>query len=329
MSMWKKPPPVCMLSGAEDYLVRNEIAKAIQGAEATGRIVERISGTDKEGLVDLMSTTGVLFDEKYLVIVDDPEKMDVQVVQDHYERGDSSLALVIHVDGEIKAKSAPGKIAKFLPQNLVAKFSSPKPWERDAWAAKYVLDWVRDKGFSIDISIANGIVTTAGTDLGILSFEVEKIALLAESEGVKEVTPDLVRRTLTSFSEASVLPVVDALGEKQLNRLSSALYRVRQTTGGPKSGAVLKTMALVNFNVVKWLEVKALLDQGENPSGVAIQTGLNEYVLKKNILPVVRKWDQGSLVSLLSGLSRIERGIRSGWVDSWSVFEATLFEAVR
>lgn len=329
MSKWKNPPPVCVVSGTEDYSRRKELSEAVRVAESTGRVVERIRGDDRDGLVDLLSTTGVLFSENFLVIVDNPEKIDAELVKEHHERGDASLALVLNVDGEIKGKSGVARVAKVLPEKLVAKFNPPKPWERDEWATKFVLREFRERGLSISFDLGAGTVETVGADLGVLAFEVEKASLLAKAEGVSEITPDILRQTLTAFSEASVLPVVEALGQRQARALSRALLRVRRTSGGPKSGLVLKTLALVASNVVKWLHIKTLVDAGRSLTDVASEVGLNEYILKKKVMSSVRKWDQETLVRLLGSLAEVERGVRSGWVDPWSVFEARLLAAVR
>jgi DNA polymerase III delta subunit len=327
MSKWKNPPPVCILSGREEYLRKREQNEAVSMCIQTGRLVEYLNGEDGS-LSDVLSNTGVLFDEKTLVFLSNPEKANLDLLIEHHQGGENDVAVVVLVEGEIKSKSKLEKLSKALPEKLTAKFSSPKPWERDEWAMKFVMDDFRRNDKAISSELAMAIVNVIGTDLGVLHFEVMKVCYLLDSKGVRDATPEDLRSILAPFSEASALPLIEAIGEKSIARVSKLLLQIKKTTGGPKSSTVLKTMALLNSNLVKWILVRDLLDRGIGTSEISERSGLNEYVLKKNVLPLVRKWSQNSLLRFFSKLVEIERGVRLGWVDTWSVFESVIFEQV-
>lgn len=325
------PPPVVVLSGGEGLLRKRQLQKAISASNSSGRVVEYATGKDTDKISEVISSsTGMFFTTKYLLVVDDPEKVDPDLILEHHERGDNSTAIVLNMDGDIKVRSPLGKIVKKLPSKWVDpfKYPLPKPWKKMEVATQFAFNEATRCGVKISQQLVVAMVDAVGTDLGVLAFEIEKAALLAQSQGTDIITPEMLRQTLAPYAETDVLSVVDAVGMRNPKLLGKSLSQVRRTTGGAKSGIVMRVIGLLMVNVVKWLHVKCLVDQGKKPSQISTQTGLSDYILTKKIFPVIRKWDQSSLIELLESLTGVERGIRSGWIDPWTVFEAKLFAAI-
>ena len=327
---WTKPPAVVLLSGAEEFLRTRELKKAINAADRTGREVEYVDGADRDALSGILSSSGIFFKSKSLIVVNNPEKVDPDLVLAHHDRGGSSACILLHCDGDFKAKGPLGKIAKKLPKNFVAKFGVPKPWEADEHAAAFLVAEAQRKKLKLAEPLALGMVQNIGTDYGILSFEIEKIQRLIQADGdqTKEISPKHVKQTIAGFSSLGPMPIVDALGKKDLKGLARALSNMRRTHNGALSGAALRASALVGHNVTTWLHASSLLGQGAASEEISERLKLHAFVVRKNILPVARRWSQSSLVELLNSIAAVERSVRSGRANPWVEFECALFRGV-
>jgi len=326
---WTNPPPVLVLAGTVEFLRVRELKKAIAAADRTKRQVQYVAGADRDELSSILSSTGIFFTGKNLVVVEDPEKVDTDLVWAHHERGENATSLVIHCEGSIKAKGALAKLVKKLPPENVAKFAAVKPWEQDQQAVDFLAAEARSRKLKLDLRLAAGMVQNIGTDFGILSFEMDKIAMLISAEGgAKEISAEHVKAVIAGFSELGAMPVVDALGRRDRKGLSRALSNMRRTHSGHPSGATLKACGLLSHNVTTWLHVASLLSQGANTDEIAERIKLHPFVVRKNILPVARRWSEGSLVELLNAIAAVERGVRLGHVNPWVEFECALFYAV-
>lgn len=309
-------------------MCRKELAEAIEVSEANGRRVERVSGDTADDLSDALSSTGTFYREKTLVVVEGFSSLDSDMVVRHHEEGDSSVAIVLYAPGSIKEKSKLGEVAKALPKNLVARFEGPKPWEREEWAAQFVVRWVTEKGLRISPGLAKSLVGIVGTDLGILEFEVEKAVIWSRVQGEKSVTAKTLKGTVGVQADTALLPLVDALANKDLAQTIRYLNLVKSSVKDVP-GRTLRTLGWLNPAVIKWLQVRSCLDSGETIPSTSARTGLKEFHLKKKLLPAARKWKVSELKKLLADFSHIERGVRSGWIDPWTSLESAIFRSLQ
>jgi len=325
---WTKPPAVVLLSGSEEFLRTRELKKAINAADRTGRDVEYVDGADRDALSGILSSSGIFFKSKSLIVVNDPEKVDPDLVLAHHERGASSTCILLHCEGDFKAKGPLGKVAKKLPSNFVAKYGVSKPWEAEEHAAGFLVEEARRRKLKLASPLAMGMVQNIGTDYGILSFEIEKIHRLIQADGdqTKDISPKHVKQTIAGFSALGPMPIVEALGKKDLKGLARALSNMRRTHNGALSGAALRACALVGHNVTTWLHAVYLLGQGAASEEISERLKLHAFVVRKNILPVARRWSQSSLVELLNSIAAVERSVRSGRANPWVEFECALFK---
>jgi DNA polymerase III delta subunit len=330
VSQWNKPPPLVILSGAEEFLRLRELKDAVTAADMTGREVQYIEGADREALSGILSSSGMFFKTKHMVVVSNPEKVDPDLVLGHHERGNTDTCVVLHCEGEFKAKSTLGKIAKKLPENFVAKFGSPKPWEAPEQAMNFVVAEARKKKLKLDKKLAAAMVENIGVDYGILTFEIDKIHRLIQADGslTKEISAKHIKAVIAGFSSLGPMPIVEALGRRDLKSLSRALTNMRRTHSGALSGAALRACALVGHNVTTWLHASSLLSQGAGTDEIAERIKLHAFVVRKTILPVARKWSQTNLVALLNSIATVERSVRTGRANPWVEFECALFHAL-
>lgn len=328
MSQWRNPPPVVVLSGEHDYLRQREVREAVSIADVVGRSVEFLKGSDRDEISRTLSSTGVFFQEEALIVVDEPDDIDAEMVLRHHESGDNSTVLLLHKKGAIKAKTNLSTVAKGLPNRLVAKFEKPKPWEELEHAAYFCVNEARKYKVRLDEPLAMALVQNSSNDLGVLSFEIMKLAYLLGSQGESEITAEHIKKTLASFSELGPKPVVEALERRDLVRTSRALSNMRRTHAGALGGATLLACAWIGRSATSWLHVAALLDEGYKPGEISSRTGLHEFVLRKTHLPVARRWGKGRLTSLVKSIAGVERSVKSGHLNPWVELECALFRSL-
>lgn len=328
MSQWEHPPPVVILSGSHDYLRQREVREAVSVADAFGRSVEYVKGTDRDDLSRTISSTGIFFQEEVLVVVDDPGDVDVALVLAHHETGDNSAVLLLHQKGPIKPKTNLAEICKTLPSRFVAKFEKPKPWEEAEYAAKFCVNEARKLGVKLEEPLAMALIQNSSLDLGVLSFEVRKLALYLESKGETQITGAHIKATIASFSELGPKPVLEALEKKDFSATSRALANMRRTHAGHLGGATLLACAWIGKSVTSWLHVAALHEEGYKLEEISTRTGQHEFVIRKTYLPVARRWGKGRLNSLVKSIARVERSVKSGHLNPWVELECALFRSL-
>ena len=327
---WTNPPPLTVLSGAQEFLRLRELKKAVGAADKKGRDVHYLEGAEREALNGILSSSGFLFKQTLgLVVLENPDKADLEVLGGHQERGDNTTSLVLHYQGKLKATSVFGKWVKKLPSEVVAEVGVPKPWEADEHAAQFLVREAKSRKLKLDHRLAMGIVQNAGTEYGILSFELDKIARLISARGDgSEITSEHVKSVIARFSELGAMPISQALGKKSLKGVSRALTNMRRTHAGHAAGATLKVCALLSHSASTWLHAASLLAQGASVEEISERMKIHAYVVRKNILPVAKLWSESSLVELLNSISAIERGVKSGHAHPWAQLECMIFRAV-
>lgn len=328
MSQWKNPPPVVVLSGDEEFLLVRELREAISVADEVGRSVEYVDGGDREELSRILSSSGVFFQDEILVVIENPEKVDPELVIRHHESESTDVVIILYQRGAIKKKSGLSKVVAALPKKFVARFEKPKPWEQGDRAVRFCVTEARKKGVGLGEPLAGAIVKNVGLDLGILSFEVDKLARLARAEGARDVAVEHIRQAIGAFSELGPKPVVEALERRDAKGVAAALANMRRTHAGHLGGATLRACAFVSRSATKWLHIAALLGEGARPEEISERTGLHPFVLRKTLLPVAKRWGEGRLTSLLKSLALVERSVRKGHVNSWVQLECALLDSV-
>lgn len=325
MSQWKNPPPVVILSGNDEALRIRELKEAITAAEQTGRKVQYIRGEEHEQLENLFSSTGVFFKDRLLVIVENPSEAPVDAVVRHYEEDDNDVVLLLHMDGPVKAKSNLGKIAKKIPDRLVARFDLPKPWDAEDKGINFCIREAARYKLKLPAALAAAMVRNIGGNSGMLAFEVQKLALYVQARGITEVKPEHLSATMAAFSELGPRPVLEALERRDLKAVSRALTNMRRTYAGQLASAAAQASGFLAPSVRMWLHVAALAGEGLGPDEISEHLSLNSFRVRKNLLPVARRWGEGRLVTLLKSLAAVDRAVRSGHVNPWVEFECALF----
>lgn len=323
---WLDPPPVLIVSGKEGFLRRRELQKAVMGANRSGRRVEYIQAKETSQLSRIMASGSVLFKSKTLCIVHDADSVDAELVLRHQRRGSNKVSLVLHQEGDLKKKGSLARIAAEIPKGVNIHFKEIKQYKRDEYAVDFLVGEGRAAKVRLSQKMATAMVRAAGNDLGILSFEFQKVAALLSARGEKEVQAAHLRQTLSTLSQVGAFAVTDALGAMHAKSLARSMTTMRRTHVGDPT---MKACALISRNITQWLHAAALLSQNAEVEEIASRLQLHPYICKTKVVPVAKNWGEKHLAKLLTSLAEIERGVRSGHINSWVELECVLIESLR
>jgi len=329
----KAPTPpkhatLTVVSGDEDFRRRREISRIIALQRKNGWCVEKVDG-ETPGVLDAVMTRNPFIgdsSEKLLVVVSNPEKVDIETLHHHWLKGDGDTVLLCDYDGNPPGNTKFGQLCEELKSHHKA-FKSPKEFKRAEMAMEFCISEARSYGLSIPSDLVEGIINprVIGTDLGLLYFEMQKIAMLAEADGVKEIS----RKQLTclaALSETPVNHVQDALLKRNKDGLLRAMTRVWKTH---KDNPTMHTTKVIGPAAMQWLmvahllqkkadseEIIAALSKGEKPA--------NGWWVTNIVIPPVRKWTVRDLTRLINGLAETERAVLSGAINPWVILTTKL-----
>lgn len=335
---WSNPPPVVVVSGTDDFLREREIQKAIAAAQSMGRRVERHidNGSDLSAVLSgsVMFSGSVLAVVQSDTVVKKPTdkslwaEPDVQLILEHHEAGDNSVCLLVVHDGEVSDSSLAGRIlaaetgSKKLDQ---INYTAPKPWDVGDYAVKFLRSELKRTGKSVSDDLAEAIVQSVGTDLGILSHEVLKYSLYMDACHETELSVKAVRGLMAAFGATDTRRLVDAVGNRNLRQVSRALAEVRE---GPAAQAgVIVVCRTIGTTAVGWLQVAVLQERGMSESEI---TGRLDWKSGRYrmVAPIAQRWQTVGLTKLLKVLSKVDRDARHGSVAPWAQFESGLLGVV-
>lgn len=246
----------------------------------------------------------------------------VKEVSPLYEDVPEDVNLLLEIEGRPKSNTKLAKWLEKLPKNTVLDYSLPeKSWDLGPRAESFLKQELT--GLTISDEIITAIVTKVGTDLGVLSFEALKIRALMLSYGETTVSVRHLKGVLVGMLEASIEPIVNAVGAKDRAALVRALRRVYE--GAPAD----PTIGICYFmfkSALKWLKV---LQVRNEPEDVAAQkTGLHPWIYRTKVAPQARLLGKKRVRAILTVLAQTERKVKSGEISPQVFMETGLLEAL-
>jgi len=320
----KKPVTITAISGSQGLLQRRAVAEAIKVQKKAGWRIDYVDGSSKSDLRAALSQAGLLFDDEtqILVVVSKPEKADLTLLQEHLDDGDEGIVLLLDYADDPKGNTKFGKWLKKLPANLHRNYPAApasKPWEAEAQAVEFCVTEVKRYKKKLSERLARALVTRCGSDFGVLSFELMKMCLLADLDGVDELTGAQIKPMMAPMMEASLSPITEALSTKKAVGVSRALTRVKNTHKGDPTMAVC---GWLGRTAVRWLGAIEVRDR--SPDEAADMLRENPWFYKNKLLPQVRGWKREEVVRLLKVIGESQRAVLSGHVAPWTGLTARL-----
>jgi hypothetical protein len=260
MAKSKHISPIYAVSGSQGFLRRRQILVITREQAGNGWRIDHIDGAIKGELRAALSQGGVFFTDQILVVVRNPEKADLKLYEKHLSVVDPDIVLLLNYDGDPKGNTKFGKFLKNLGKYHQAFPVPEKTWDAEKVAVAFCTQEAK-KQYDKKMTeiLAGALVGRLGVDLGVLSFEIWKMAILSDLDKSDEITNIHARQGIAVITEAGISPVVDALAVRQTRRLFKLLNRVKQTS---KKDPTMGVCRLIGKQAVQWLAAADLRDRG-------------------------------------------------------------------
>ena len=314
-------PPLLIVSGSQTLLRTRFLKTVLDTQTVAGWKVEEVEGADASAVRDILEGGGMFSTQRVLAVVANPEKIDLDLLNRHSSEKNAPTTLLLHIEGEPDGRTKFGKWVKKMAA-IHKGFPKPSQWDQPKVAAQFAVDESKLYGLHLDARLSRALVGRVESDLGVLSFEIQKAAILAISDGSKEITSKHIKGAMAPIAEASVAPIVDALAVRNRKRLVKALAHFDQTTKGDQT---IRICRFVGSSVLKW--VAAVHLESLPPKAAADQLGVHPWYFETKILPPARRWGKTGTVRLASDLAAAERAVLNGAVSPWVVLTSRLLAA--
>lgn len=315
-----KTPPILLAYGGDEYRLRRFVRGVRSQYETGGFTPLDVSGDDHGHLSQILSTTGVVFDNKVLCVIQTKaDKVPVSLLTEHGQDKDPVVVLFLVLSG---VEKPPAVLTDHVPKSATRVFGSPPFYKLEDFAVDFVQDEVKSLGCTIAGDLATALVRKVGTDLGTLDYEVLKACHLTKAGGGKDVTPAIVRLSMAPLVESDGTTVVEALGARNARRLCQELDRYRFTKGGDPTielcGRVLSP------TVLRWLQAAHMSESGVSPGAAAGRIGSNPWYWENRVLPQARAWGVRGSYELLRVIAQAQGHVFQGSLSPWTFLESGL-----
>jgi len=210
-----------------------------------------------------------------------------------------------------------------VPKKLVRSFPLPAFYKLEEHASGFCVEEAKSRGKSLDPSLASALVRKVGTDLGILSFEIQKASLYAADS--EKILPEHLRVTIAALVETDGSAISEALAAMNAKALLSEMDRFRKSKGADPTielcGRVLSP------TILRWLQAAHLHASGLSPSAAAGSVGSNPWFWEKIVLPAALRWKVAGCSRLLQVIASAQEATFRGSVSPWNLLESGLIRS--
>ena len=323
---WRKPPPVVIIGGTEDYLRDREIRNAIRVSRQSGKTV--VEANDEGDVLDALSASDT-FGIQTLVVIP-AKKISPDLVQEHKDSGSKEACILLTVDGALDDSKLPaiaGVHGAYRVEHTrpTTKSGLVKLAERFVRAEADAL--LPGKGV-ISEGLTEALTGAVGTDLGMLHFELYKMCALARSRGETQITKDCVQELLRPSSDIDLGPLREALKLRSAGRVAGALDRIRRRAPDDPTMLLLRGKGGPADLVVTLLRA-SLMGRGVSADRAAERLGIPTWAYSKDIEPALKNWKTPILRELVGDLASVDRAVLLGSPSPWVALVSALLRACR
>jgi len=309
-------PPLLIITGNEDLLRRRFLDSVVEERRAAGWAIEDVDGNSLAAVRDALDGGGMFIDVETLAVVHDPNKVSIDLLKEQAVSTDYVTTLLLYLEGEPDGRTKFGKFVK-AHKAVHRGFKKPEKWDAPKVATTFVLDEVKSYGKTMTPAFAAALVGRAGSDLGILAFEIQKIVMLAGDSEVIEASH--IAGGMSEVAEAAVGPILDALAVRDPKKLSRALAKVKRTS--PRDPTI-HICRFLGPTVIKWMQAVHL--DHMPPKVAAAEIKMSPWYFENKILPAAERWGKKGTVRPIGDLAASERAMLNGAVSGWVVLTSRL-----
>lgn len=299
-----------LVHGSDDFSCRRYVRETIAKWESDGYSVHTVDGTP-DSIEPYLSPILNLFgggSAKVAFYVDSGLSCDIAYLND------VSCPILLYVDGALpRSKKHP--VHKIVKRNI-KKFNKPSVFQAEDKAIEFAINEAERKGLYLNSKLAKNFIKIVGTDFGVINHEMLKVEMLIG--GGKEIKPEHFR-AIAQVTEVSAQEIISSVQNRQIRLLLKSLASVRSTHSNDPT---LMVCGWLGSEARKWLLCASLSKQSRPLDQET--TGIHPYVLKKSLIPNVKKWDVSACLRLVHLISGTERYVKTGGKNAWTRFESNL-----
>lgn len=322
---WEDPPPFIVVGGSEWLRInrfKNDLAESAKSAGMSVAAVD--SASDVESLVSPNPLFQTVTDQRYLVIFRG-WRAESQLPANFSFQGKHCILYIL--EGRINKTSCP-----VLPQvdsSLVVKFNkfSGSYTKSVTHAVEFLESEFSRHGVpDVNPQLLTSMAKTAGTDLGVLSFEVQK-AVMASNGG--EITVGVLRDTIKPTNHFDFTPLRTSLSQLNPTQFLKFMDRAYSRSVSDPTMIFLRGRGGVGDLAMAWLQTSLLLKQDASPKYVAEVIGAPEWAVKRDHIPSARRWGTVRLLRLVRGVARADSSFVSGCPNPRIALESEVVSAMK
>lgn len=249
--------------------------------------------------------------DRQVVIVKEAQELSrtIEKLESYADNPQPTTVLVLAY--KYKTLDKRKKVTKLIDKNGLV-FESKKLYDNQ------VGDWIKrvlsGKGYGIEPKGAAMLVEFLGNDLGKISNELDKLAIILPKGST--ITPKLIEDNIGISKDYNVFELRKAIGEKdQLKAYKIADYFAQN----PKDNPLVMTVGLVFGFFVQLLQYHGLKDK--NPSNVAKLLRVNPYFVKDYDI-ALRNYPMRKVSTIVATLRDID--VKSKGVGASSIPQSDL-----
>ena len=270
--------PVYLLMGEEPYypelLCQAILDNCLQEWEKDfNEIICYGADVDADTVVTAARRFPMMADRQLVVVKEAQAMKTLEELAVYCQKPLDSTVLVILMHGA-SADKRKALYKSVLKQGVIVESLPLKDYETEKW----VVTFYEEKGLKIDPEAARLLVESAGTDLGKIAVETEKL-LKNLPEGVKSISAEDIEKNIGISRQFSIFELTKALSYRDAARAVKVARNIGETPKFAMPMAV--SMLYTHFNRI--LRYHALLQagQGGDNAAKAKVLGVNPYFFKE------------------------------------------------
>ena len=270
--------PVYLLMGEEPYYPEKVCAAIIDNClqeweKDFNELICYGADVDADAVITAARRFPMMADRQLVVVKEAQVMKNLDDLALYCQKPLDSTVLVILMHGTSLDKRK-ALYKSVLKQGVIVESLPLKDYETEKW----VVSFYEERGLKIDPEGARLLVESAGTDLGTIAVETEKL-LKNLPEGVKAITPEDIERNVGISRQYSIFELTKALSYRDAPRAVKVARNVGETPRFAMPMAV--SMLYTHFNRI--LRYHALIQAGQAGDGAAKAKvlGVNPYFFKE------------------------------------------------
>jgi len=211
-----------------------------------------------------------------------------------------STTLVL-IDGRIRSNNP-------LLRELSAKAQVKSfPLLKNAQLQQWIGRRAKQEGGSISPEAVNLLTKLIGSNLWVMTSEINKLVLFASGRRIEE---EDVRKSVSQVQEANVFAMVDAILEFKVGVAEQSLQRLLESGAAP---AYLMVMLSRQFQMI--VRAKELRNQGKSEAETQDKLGLTSDFALRKVLELANRYPMRQIIDIYHKLLETDLSIKTGKYD--------------